>query len=203
MISVNHPNHQINFTKMKKILFTFCIGLASFTSPNKQVDAQKTFSPVNFTGNKNFKESVREIAALESLSDLGTYVPDSKNISTKALRDFETRFKNAGNALWFSDKNGLVSYFVRDGYGDRAFYDRKGRWQYSLIFYDEDKLPIDIRTIVKTTYFDMSITLVEEVQTTDDKVYVVHLEDKSTIKILKVNTEGEASIINEWPKEKY
>jgi hypothetical protein len=188
---------------MKKILFTFCFGIVSFMAPNKKVDAQNMFPPVTYTGIKNFKASVREIAALESLSELGNYIPDVKNINNRAHKDFETRFKNAGSSLWFSDKNGLVSYFIRDGYGDRAFYDKKGRWQYSLIFYNEDKLPTEIRTAVKTTYFDMSISVVEEVQTADIKVYIVHLEDKSEVKILKVSAEGEASIIDEWKKEKY
>ena len=109
--------------------------------------------------------SVRYLAALESPADLGTYVPDAKNINTKALKDFGDRFNSPNDAKWFSDANGFVSYFVKDGYGDRAFYDKKGHWQYSLIFYGEDKLPRDIRAIVKSTYFDMNITLVEEVQT--------------------------------------
>ena len=74
-------------------------------------------------------------------------------------------FADANNAMWFSDNNGFVSYFVKDGYGDRVFYDKKGHWQYSLIFYGEDKLPRDVRAAIKSTYFDMSITLVEEVQT--------------------------------------
>ena len=132
---------------------------------------------------------------------MGNRIRDAKNINIRARKDFETRFKNAGNTLWFSDKNGLVSYFVRGGYRDRAFYDTKGHWQYSLIFYNEDKLPLDIRTAVKSTYFDMAITLVEEVQAADGKVYIVHLEDKSTVKIVKVSTDDEISIVDEWEKE--
>ncbi|MEJ0083142.1 MAG: hypothetical protein WDM78_19840 [Puia sp.] len=53
---------------------------------------------------------------------------------------------------------------------------------------------------VKSTYFDMSITLVEEVQTIDSKVYIVHLEDKANIKILKVNDQGEYEILQDLSK---
>ncbi len=90
----------------------------------------------------------------------------------KAIKDFQTRFADANNAKWFSDENGFVSYFVKDGYGNRVFYDKKGHWQYSLIFYGEDKLPRDVRAAVKSTYFDLSITLVEEVQTTERQSYI-------------------------------
>jgi hypothetical protein len=46
----------------------------------------------------------------------------------------------------------------------------------------------------------MSITLVEEVQTIDSKVYIVHLEDKANIKILKVNDQGEYEILQDLSK---
>ena len=94
-----------------------------------------------------------------------------------------------------------MSYFVKDGYGDRVFYDKKGRWQYSLIFFGEDKLPRDVRAAVRSTYYDMPITLVEEVQTTEARVYIIHVEDKSSFKILKVNDECEMEIMQELSKE--
>jgi hypothetical protein len=140
------------------------------------------------------------MAALEGPAFMGTYIPDAKKINSKVIKDFESRFANA-NAKWFSDNNGFVSYFVKDGYGDRAFYDKKGRWQYSLIIFGEDKLPRDVRATVRSTYYDMPITLVEEVQTNDARVYIIHVEDKSNIKILKVNDECEMEVMQELTKE--
>jgi hypothetical protein len=128
-------------------------------------------------------------------------VPDAKKFNTKAIRDFQNRYAEVNNAMWFSDANSLVSYFVKDGFSDRVIYDKKGNWEYSLIFYGEDKLPHDVRFAIKSTYFDMSITLVEEVQTTQSRVYIVHLEDKSNIKILKANDEGEYEILQELSRE--
>jgi hypothetical protein len=82
-----------------------------------------------------------------------------------------------------------------------VFYDKKGHWQYSLIFFGQDKLPRDVRAAVRSTYYDLNITLVEEVQTIDAKVFIVHLEDKSNIKILKVNEQCEMEIMQELTKE--
>ncbi|MEJ0083141.1 MAG: hypothetical protein WDM78_19835 [Puia sp.] len=65
------------------------------------------------------------MAALESTAYMGTFVPDVKDINAKAIKDFNARFNGANNAMWFSDKNGFTTYFVKDGYGDRVFYDKK------------------------------------------------------------------------------
>ena len=186
---------------MKKILFALSIGFSSIATFSNCSYAQNASMPVAFNDTKNFRSSVRDMAALESPADLGTYIPDAKSINSRAAKDFSARFNSVSNAMWFSDQNGFVSYFVRDGFGNRAFYDKKGRWQYSLIFYGEDKLPKDLRAAIKSTYYDMSITLVEEVQTNDGTGYVIHLEDKSNIKILKVNKDGEVATMQELIKE--
>jgi hypothetical protein len=186
---------------MKKILFALTIGSITLAAISSSAYAQNSVQPVAFNDSKHFMSTVRNMAALESPAYMGAYIPDEKKINARAMKDFSTRFTDANNAMWFEDRNGFTTYFVKDGYGDRVFYDKKGHWEYSLIFYNEDKLPRDVRAAVKSTYFDMSITLVEEVQTIDAKVYIVHLEDKANIKILKVNDQGEYEILQDLSKE--
>jgi hypothetical protein len=186
---------------MKKTLFALSIGFISLAALGNCVYAQNSNQPVAFNDAKHFKTSVRNMAALESPAFMGTFVSDAKNINTKAVKDFQGRFNTATNTMWFSDNNGFVSYFIQNGYGDRAYYDKKGRWEYSLIFYGQDKLPREIRSAVRSTYFDLDITLVEEVQTTEGMVYIVHVEDKSNIKILKVSKDGDMEIMQELTKE--
>jgi hypothetical protein len=193
--------NQLNLTKMKKTLFALSLGLTSVIALSNCVYAQNSENPVAFSDTKIFKASIRNLAALESPAFMGTYSPDAKNINAKAIKDFQGRFNGASNTMWFADNNGFVSYFVKDGYGNRAFYDKKGHWQYSLLFYGEDKLPKDIRSTIRSTYYDLSITLVEEVQTTEGMAYVVHLEDKTNIKILRVSKDGEMEIMQELTKE--
>jgi|SRR5450631_2631362 len=186
---------------MKKILLTLTVGFISLTMFGSKTLAQNYDSLVAFNKIKNFRPSIRNLAALESLSFMGTYVLEAKDINSKAIKDFQVRYSNIKNPMWFSDQNGFVSYFVQDGYGDRVFYDKKGRWQFSLILHKENELPYDARASIKSTYFDLAITQVEEVQTVDGATYIVNLEDKSNIKILKVNKEGEIVILLELIKE--
>jgi hypothetical protein len=186
---------------MKKVLFALSIGFTSIASLNNCVYAQNSENSVAFSNTKNFRLSIRNVAALESLARIGTYIPDAKSIYAKAIKDFQTRYAGAENAMWFSYKNGFVSYFVKDSYGNRVFYDKKGHWEYSLLFFNEDKLPGNVRAAVKSTYFDLNITLVEEAQTTENRVFICHLEDKATIKIIKVNDDGEMEILQDLTKE--
>ena len=186
---------------MKKILFALSIGFTSFSALTSCIYAQGTINTVAFTDGKAFKQSVRDMAVLESLAYLGSYVPDSKNINSKAIKDFNGRYGSESNPIWFSDKNGFVSYFVKDGFGDRVFYDKKGRLQYSLIFIGEDKLPRDVRATVKSTYFDLNITQIEEVQTLEGTGYVIVLEDKSTLKTVRINRDGEMETMQDLVKQ--
>ncbi len=185
---------------MKKVLFALSFGFISMATLSNCAYAQNSASPVAFNDTKHFMSTVRYIAATETTADLGTYVPDGKSINAKAIKDFQVRFADA-EAKWFEDANGFTSYFVKDGYGDRAHYDKKGHWQYSLIFFGEDKLPRDVRAAVRSTYFDMNITLVEQVQTNAGKVYIVHLEDKTNIKILKINDDCEMEIMQDLTRQ--
>jgi hypothetical protein len=185
---------------MKKILFALTLGCTSIAAIASTTFAQKSANPVGFGDSKNFKSAVLYAAALESPVFLGNYISDAKSINTKAMKDFQARFNEASNTMWYSDGNGLETIFTRDGYSDRVFYDKKGHWEYSLIFYNENKLPRDIRAVVKSTYYDFTITLVEEVQTPDGNAYFVHLEDDQTIKIVKLNQDGDMETFQELAK---
>jgi hypothetical protein len=185
---------------MKKALFVLAAGLISILAAGNQVQAQNSTGPLAFYETKTFHSSIRHVA------DLTKHVPtlnkagEGNDINSKAIRDFQIRFQKVKDALWFSDQNGFMSYFMKNGYGNRVFYDRKGHWQFSLILYSEDQLPADLRDAVKARYSDLSITLIEEVQTNNGMVYVVHLENKANIRIIRLSSDGEMDILQEFTK---
>ena len=124
-------------------------------------------------------------------------VTDMNRVNKKAINDFKERFGSPAGTRWFSDKEGFTSYFKAEGFTDKVCYDKKGNWEYSTIFYNESKLPKDVRTSVKSVYYDMSINQVEEIQTVNGKGYVINLEDKTTIRIIKMNEQGEMETVQE------
>ena len=185
---------------MKTTLSVLALGFMSILTTGNVAQAQNSAGPLAFYETKSFHSSIRHVADLTKRVSILKDVKEEKNFNSKAKRDFRARFQKVDNAIWFSDKNGFMSYFIKNGYGNKVFYDRKGRWQFSLILYAEDQLPIDLRASVKSRYFDFAITLIEEVQTNYGMVYIVHLEDKSNIKILRLSNDAEMEILQEMTK---
>ena len=182
---------------MKKTMSVLIVGFMSILALSNRVQAQNAAGPVAFLETKTFHSSIRYVSDLTNgVSDLNVD-QKGKDFNSKAVRDFQVRFQKVENAQWFSNQNGFMSYFIKNGYGNKVFYDRKGHWQFSLILYAEDQLPVDLRASVKARYFDMAITLVEEVQSNDGMVYIVHLEDKSNIRILRLSKDAEMEIMQE------
>jgi hypothetical protein len=179
---------------MKKITIALFVGTISILALTKTATAQGSDRDMAINPKSpNANES-------ENASYSASHATDVKNVNSKAVSDFKGRFTSAMSEEWFADKTGYVTVFLADGYRDRAYYDKKGHWLYSLIFYGEDHLNKDTRAIVKSTYYDLTITLVEEVQMPEGKGYVIHLEDKSNIRIVRVNSEGEMSTLQELTK---
>src|SRR5450432_188977 len=193
--------HQLNLTKMKKILFALIMGFTFIAAPSNCAYAQNSKKAIESNFKKNYMPSIRNLATLENPDLSGAYILNRNEINIWAVRDFLDRFDKVDNALWFlTAKGGFEAYFIQDGYGERVMYDKYGGWQSSLITYKEDKLPRDISTEVKSSYFDMDITLVEEVQTMEGVEYVLNLEDKSNIKVIKVNKEGVMEVLQDLNK---
>jgi hypothetical protein len=185
---------------MKKTLSVLAVGFISILVLSNRAQAQNSIGPVSFYETKTFHSSIRHVADLTKRFSILNDAPEGKDLNAKAIRDFQTRFQKVENVMWFSDHNGYMSYFMKNGYWNRVFYDKKGHWQFSLILYAEDQLPVDLRASVKARYFDFAITLIEEVQTNDGMVYIVHLEDKSNIKILRLSKDAEMEILQEMTK---
>ena len=186
---------------MKEILFALILGFTFIPAPGGGIYAQNSRKVIESNVRKNFIPSVRYLAALMNPDLSATYMLGRNEINLRAIRDFLSRFEKEDNAFWFSTPDGgFETYFIRDGYGDRVIYDNKGNWLLSLINYSEDKMPRNIRTVVKSVYFDFNIFLVEEVQRIEGTEYIVSLENKSAIRVVKVNREGELDILQELDK---
>jgi hypothetical protein len=182
---------------MKKTLYVLVIGFISVLGFSNHAQAQNSSRPVAFYETKTFHSSIRHIADLtKRISKINSNI-EGKDVNTKALKDFQTRFQKVDNVSWYSGDDGIISYFTKNSYVNKVFYDKKGNWQFSLILYGEDQLPGDLRAAVKSRFYGMAITLIEEVHGNDGMVYIVHLDDKTNIKILRVSNNAEMEILEE------
>lgn len=121
-------------------------------------------------------------------------------ISSKAMRDFKRSYPDVNDEQWYSFKDGFAVKFKDEGIDHMVTYNRIGDWQYTITNYDEKKLPESIRAMVKSTYYDYAITLVQEITTHNQLVYLVHMQDELTWKTVKV-TDGEMTVIEDFNKK--
>jgi len=184
--------------KNTTLLIAAFIAAISFVPQTK---GQSTNNIATFANKKTFKKSVRKIASFPAPSEpTGSNALYVNAVNVKAIKDFQSRYSGVSNEEWYSIPGGYLSYFQMDGYGDRAVYDRHGRWMGSLKFYGANMLPKDVRWLVSNNYFDFSISLVEEVQVPNKVEYFVHVESKSKAMILRVTAEGDMEIFQENAK---
>ncbi|MEO8412441.1 MAG: hypothetical protein ABI472_02230 [Ginsengibacter sp.] len=181
---------------MKNFLFAFAAGCIPALAVTSGIQAQNATNVVaveqyNSITNTN-KAALAEKDKTASLH----------GISTKAVRDFKKSFKNVSNEKWFPSKDGFTAIFALNGVTSVIYYDKKGHWAGSVKAYDEDKLNPAIRDIVKRKYYDFNITSIDEVETIDNQnlpVYIVHLEDANSIKLVRVS-DGEMDVYEEFKK---
>ena len=96
--------------------------------------------------------------------------------------------------------NGMTAaIFTSNGIRMFEYYDKNGDFEYSLHYYKEDKLPRDVRHVVRSRFYDFSIYQVTEVKRNNKIAYVIKLEDKAIWKTIKV-VDGEIEEIDELIK---
>jgi hypothetical protein len=154
-----------------------------------------------FTNTKAFMNSVKFLSFWDNrISGDSVNAAELKTVNFRASKDFRERFGSATEEKWFAIPGGYTTYFKIDGLGGRAFYDKKGRWQGSMTNFGEDKLPKDIRAVVRSAYYDYAITLAQDIETTSGGVYVIHLAAEKYIKIVRVTKDGDMDVLQEFEK---
>lgn len=122
------------------------------------------------------------------------------SINTRAIRDFISRHKEATDVIWYSLSNGFIVRFFDDSAMARSAYNCNGRWVYTIKQYLEKDMPRSVRHLVKSTYYDYEISLVEEVKQPGDLVkYVVHMQDNVSWKNVLV-FDGQMELIEDRKK---
>lgn len=134
-----------------------------------------------------------------SVSETKIYgAADASAINQKALKDFSKSFKNVVNPNWYKDGRGYyIANFLKGGIDTKVVYDAKGRWLYNLLTYTEDKLPFEIRDMVKTTYYDFDILVCHEYTIQGGSVYVIKMQDEKTLKTVKIIA-GEMTVTEDY-----
>jgi hypothetical protein len=172
---------------MKKNLIAGLLVLTSATAVINPVFSQEFSNDIAY----NTKSSVLPSADIETTA-----------INSKAVRDLHKTFTVTGEVKWYKNQNGFTAIFDNEGAKCRVDYDKKGNWNGTLRTYTEDKLNQNIRTIVKSVYFDYSIKWVWELNVPGmmtGPLYIVHVEDEKSFMNLRVH-DGEMKVVDQYEK---
>lgn len=178
---------------MKKLIITGTflawMAIVSFSqSPNSTAMPESS--------QEDFISSSKEINAAKNSNPIVT-----DEINAKAIKEFTKSYKNMPDAKWFKLKDGFVVYFTIDGIKNKVFYNKKGNYEGMVRGYFEDKLPREIRHLVKSTYYDFSIYHVCEVSVDGITAYLVKIGDNASWKTIKV-VDDEMEVTEEFLRYK-
>jgi hypothetical protein len=121
-------------------------------------------------------------------------------VNTKALRYFKKQYKDINNEKWYTLTNGYLAEFNGSSSNNLVVYDKKGNWKFTISYYDEKNLPPEIRSIVKPVYYDYTISRVEEIHVDDKIIYLVHIQNETSLKTVRV-CNGEMELMEEFNKQ--
>ncbi len=131
----------------------------------------------------------------------GSVKASASSVSNRALKDFRKNYKIDADERWFTTRDGgFIVKYEKSGVECRTDYDRKGNWLSTTRYYTEKLLPKDIRSMVKSTYYDFRITAVQEITLNNYLVYIVHMEGEDTWMNLNI-CNGEMSVMEEFRKQ--
>ena len=122
------------------------------------------------------------------------------DINMRAVRSFVKSFKIDSGVSWHKVKGGFVAEFMKDSSSIVAAYDYTGTCNYKLKRYAENKMPADLRAIVKSHYYDYVITLVTEIlipAQSEDIVYNVSMKAGHNYKTVQV-CNGEMLLLSDY-----
>jgi len=143
------------------------------------------------------------IPASKQLDAAGSTEFNFRNeISSNAVRNFMKDYKYVANAKWSKLGNGYyVVNFTVDSIRTRIVYDRAGNCENIVRYYFENRLPPEVRHLVKSTYYDFSIYHIIEPTLNGITSYLVKMEGPTTWTTVKV-VDGEMEVFEEYLKLK-
>ena len=152
---------------MKSFLFVLVAGCIPALTGKCEATAQNEIAAYKSW----HKENVIAIGKTITLGKKNMSSPG--DVSPRALKDFAKRYKNVTGVIWMELKDNFSASFISNGVSNTIYYNAKGKWQGSLRRYRDDKLPFEVRDLIKSKFHDYSIFGVEELEKIESREYLL------------------------------
>jgi hypothetical protein len=127
--------------------------------------------PVIFAG-ASFAQEVPSLKELPPVS-----ITASTNVSAKVNKAFSQHFKGASHLRWYQLEQQFLVKFIQNDQENHALLTKRGQLIYHISFGEEQHLPAEVRSIIKSIYYDHKITRVLKVNQNERSVWVISIED--------------------------
>jgi hypothetical protein len=150
----------------KQFIFCFCGGLVSLLSLN-----------ISFAQEESFKElpSITVSASMPAVV-----------VSARVNKSFEQMFTNTSQRKWSKVHEKFMVEFIQNDQKNRALFTKNGELIYHISFGVEKNLPTEVRNVVKSHYYDQTITWVYKINQDDRNIWVVSMEDAEDLVMVRV-----------------
>jgi hypothetical protein len=128
-------------------------------------------------GDNHFSLDLKSLISANLEKAIETNVTE---VNIRAMRDFSRTFKNAPETKWFKSDKGYFASFSENGVNTKIVYDIKGHRTYSIISYPESRLNRQVRTRVKSVYFEATIIGVHQFEFDNKTVHVIKMLDQNS-----------------------
>lgn len=123
-------------------------------------------------------------------------------VNEKVIKQFETAFPMVEDARWFESDGYYDVYFEKDKIKYQIRYDEKGKIVSSRNYYSGAKLCPFIKSKVSEKFSDKSIFGVTEITNSNDRFYVIVLEDEDTWTNVQADAVGQLTVLQKMKKAK-
>lgn len=125
--------------------------------------------------------------------------PTKAIVSQKVSESFAGLFKGAEAPKWFVADRDYVVDFILNNQVNKAEFTKNGHLVYHMAFGTEKQMPTDIRTIVKSKYFDFSINSTVKITYQEKSAWIVNIEDAENILVVRV-VDGVMDVVEKLAK---
>jgi hypothetical protein len=129
-------------------------------------------------------------------------MPSKSVVTEKVSESFSHLFKGAVAPRWFVVDKGFLVKFILNDQKNKAIFSKDGQLVYLLAFGNEKQMPADIRTIVKSKYFDYEITSTVKVNIDESTTWLVNVEDANQFIMLRIDENGIMDVADAVTKQK-
>jgi Protein of unknown function (DUF2874). len=139
------------------------------------------------------------LLAATIMISLNSFASDPR-VDEKVLDAFKKTFTEVTDVAWTEHENLYEVSFKQHDIQVKVSYDRDGNIINTLRYYQEEHLPLIVRSKIKTKYSDKKITGVTEMASEDGTFFYVILEGDKNLMEVKADIFGHLTVQKKWKK---